>query len=66
MEDKKLKLDDMKELLCSCGHNRFKQQFTMREISPIFTGKDKPIIQPIALIVCDKCEKVFEAPQIIT
>ena len=65
MNESKIKLQDMKEILCPCGHNRFEGKITMREISEILTGKPT-IIQPIHIIVCEKCGKIFETPQIIT
>ena len=65
MNERKIKLEDLEELFCPCGHNRFKSVISMRKISPLLTGREKPSIEPIPIIVCEKCEKIFEAPQII-
>jgi len=66
MNEQKIKLEDLEELFCPCGHNRFKSVISMRKISPIYTGKDRPVVEPIPIIVCEKCDKIFEAPQIIS
>ena len=62
----KIKLEDTKELSCECGHKLFKQAITMREISSFHSGTGKSEIVPLAIIVCEKCEKQFEKSMIIT
>lgn len=61
-----VKLSDTTELTCSCGHPRFKQAITMREVSAIMSGSGKNEIIPLSIIVCEKCDKQFEKSSIIT
>jgi hypothetical protein len=65
MDRPKISLEDLEELICTCGNNRFEQKITMRRISALLTGGEARI-EPISLIVCDKCGKTFEAPKLVT
>jgi hypothetical protein len=66
MNEPKIKLEDTRELTCECGHALFKQAITMREISSLMSGTGKVEIVPLAIIVCEKCNKQFEKSKIIT
>lgn len=65
-QDPQISLKDTKEVLCPCGHNLFKQVVQLREVSPILSGTGRTEYVPMAALACDKCNKVFERPQIIT
>tara|TARA_R110000868_G_scaffold375069_2_gene639537 strand:+ start:28 stop:228 length:201 start_codon:yes stop_codon:yes gene_type:complete len=66
MNQPKMNLEDTKELACACGHKRFKQAITMREISALYTNTGKNEVHPLFIIVCEKCDTVYEKPSIIS
>lgn len=59
-------LKDTKEYACSCGSTVFQQAISLREVSALLTGTGRTEYIPVAIIVCQKCDKLFERPSLIT
>ncbi len=65
MPKEEISIKDTKEVTCSCGSTLFKQLASMREVPAALTGTQRIEYIPVSVMVCNKCEKVFERNQII-
>ena len=54
----------MKELACSCGCVRFVNKITMREVPAQYTQSGGIEYHPFGIIVCQSCDKIYEAPPV--
>jgi hypothetical protein len=62
----RISLKDTTEIVCSCGHNYFKEVVNLRKISALLSGTGKEEFIPVAVLVCEKCSKPFDKSPIIT
>lgn len=51
--NREIKLSDMFEMKCQCGHTFFNRKFKLRKDSSIMGGDDQ--VYDIAVWCCDKC-----------
>lgn len=62
MSSPKIKLDEMKEMACSCGCVRFINKITIREVPAHLLPSGNVEYHPFGIIVCEACGKIYEAP----
>jgi hypothetical protein len=61
-----ISLKDTEEVKCTCGSALFQQAISLRRVSALLTGTGKDEYVPVSIIVCMKCDTMFERPKIIS
>lgn len=61
----KFSIEDAKDVVCSCGCKLYKPVVSLKEVSPLQSGKPYTSYAPVGGYACIKCDKLFEIPSII-